>query len=83
MPAHRCREAMLRNNGRLSVELRNGAIQAEKPPPRFSGRFAEVMARAVDKGLISLRRTASLLDCPVEGVGDLFAEHGLERPVAL
>ena len=76
-------EAMLRNNGRLSVELRNGAIQAEKPPPRFSGRFAEVMARAVDKGLISLRRTASLLDCPVEGVGDLFAEHGLERPVAL
>ncbi len=76
-------ETALRNNGRPSVEMRDGAIQAEKPPPRFSRRFAEVMARAVDKGLISLRRTASLLECPVEGVGDLFAEHGLNRPVEL
>lgn len=76
-------EAALRNNGRPSVEMKNGGIQAEKPPPRFSRRFAEVMARAVDKGLISLRRTASLLDCPVEGVGDLFAEHGFKRPVEL
>ena len=31
----------------------------------------------------SLRRTASLLDCTVERVGDLFAEHGLKRPVEL
>ncbi len=76
-------EAALRNNGRPSVEMRNEGIQAEKPPPSFSRRFAEVMARAVDKGLISLRRTASLLDCPVEGVGDLFAEHGFKRPVEL
>lgn len=76
-------EAALRNNGRPSVEMRNGAIQAEEPPPRFSGRFAEVMARAVDKGLISLRRTASLFECPAEGVGDLFAAHGLERLVEL
>lgn len=76
-------ETALRNNGRPSVEMREGAIQAEKPPPRFSRRFAEVMARAVDKGLISLRRTASLLECPVEGVGDLFAEHGLNRPAEL
>ena len=75
-------EAALRNNGRPSVEMRNGGIRAEKRPPRFSRRFAEVMARAVDKGLISLRRTATLLQCPVEGVADLFAEHGLKRPVA-
>ena len=76
-------EAALRNNGRPSVEMRDGAIREEKRPPRFSRRFAEVMTRAVDKGLISLRRTATLLECPVEGVGDLFAEHGLERPVEL
>lgn len=76
-------ETALRNNGRPSVEMREGATKAEKPPLRFSRRFAEVMARAVDKGLISLRRTASLLECPVEGVGDLFAEHGLNRPVEL
>lgn len=76
-------EAALRNNGRPSVEGRDGASQAEKPPPRFSRRFATVMARAIDKGLISLRRTASLLECPVEGVGDLFTAHGLKRPVQL
>ncbi len=76
-------EAALRNNGRPRVEMRDGAIRAEKRPPRFSRRFAEVMARAVDKGFISLRRTATLLECPVEGVGDLFAEHGLGRPVEL
>ena len=76
-------EAALRNNGRPSVEMKDGAIRTTKPPARFSRRFAEVMAHAVDKGLISLRRTASLLECPVEGVGDLFAEHGLKRPVEL
>ena len=76
-------EAALRHNGRPSVEFKDGAILASKPPARFSRRFAEVIALAVDKGLISLRRTASLLDCPVEAIGDLLAEHGLERPVAL
>ncbi len=76
-------EAALRNNGRPSAEMKDGTIEAEKLPPRFSKRFAEVMARAADKGLISLRRTAALLECPVEGVGDLFAEHGLKRPAEL
>ena len=76
-------EAALRNNGRPSAEMEGGTIRTIKEPARFSRRFAEVMARAVDKGLISLRRTASLLECPVEGVGDLFAEHGLKRPVEL
>ena len=76
-------ETALRNNGRPSGEMRDETIQAERPPPRFSRRFAEVMARAGDKGLISLRRTASLLECPVEGVADLFAEHGLNRPAEL
>ncbi len=76
-------EAALRNNGRPSAEMKDGTIEAEKLPPRFSKRFAEVMARAADRGLVSLRRTASLLECPVEGVGDLFAEHGLKRPAEL
>ncbi len=76
-------EDKLRNNGRPSVEMKDGAIRTTRPPARFSRRFAEVMAGAVDKGLVSLRRTASLLECPVEGVGDLFAEHGLKRPVEL
>ena len=76
-------EAALRNNGRPNVEMEDESIRTTKPPARFSRRFAEVIALAVDKGLVSLRRTASLLECPVEGVGDLFAEHGLKRPVEL
>ncbi len=76
-------ETALRNNGRPSVEMTDGTIRTTRPPARFSRRFAEVIVLAVDKGLVSLRRTASLLECPVEGVGDLFAEHGLKRPVEL
>ena len=76
-------EAALTNNGRPSIEMEDEATGTARPPARFSRRFAEVMARAVDKGLVSLRRTASLLECPVEGVGDLFAEHGLKRPIEL
>lgn len=73
----------LRNNGRPSVEIEDGTIKMDRPPPRFSKRFAEVISYAVDKGLISLRRTASLLECAVEDIGDLFVEHDLERPVEL
>ncbi len=76
-------ETALRNNGRPSVEINDGAIKMDRPPARFSRRFTEVISRAVEQGLISLRRTASLLESPVEGVGDLFAEHGLKRPVEL
>ncbi len=76
-------ETALRNNGRPSVEIKDGAIKIDRPPARFSRRFTEVISRAVEQGLISLRRTASLLESPVEGVGDLFAEHGLKRPVEL
>ena len=76
-------EHALRNNGRPSVEIKKGIIKLDQPPPRFSRRFALILSCAVDKGLVSLRRTASLLEGTVEDVGDLFVEHGLERPVEL
>ena len=69
---------------RRSLPVRpSSSNEAAMEPPRFARSFVVVLARAVDKGIISLRRTASLLDCTVESVGDLFAEHGLKRPVEL
>ncbi len=76
-------EHLLRNNGQPRVEVKDATIKTHRPEARFSRRFTKVISRAVDKGLISLRRTASLLECTVEDVGDLFVEHGLERPVEL
>ena len=43
----------------------------------------EVMGLAIDQGLVSVRRMSGLLDVTVDGLADLFAEHGFERPVEL
>ena len=68
-------EAALRNNGRPEAD--------DVPPARFSEPFLKVMGLAIDQGLVSLRRMAGLLGVTVEGVAELFASHGLERPVEL
>ena len=68
-------EASLRNNGRPEAD--------DVPPARFSAPFLEVMGLAVDQGLVSVRRMAGLLGVTVEGLAELFASHGLERPVEL
>ena len=43
----------------------------------------EVMGLAIDQGRVSVRRMAALLDVAVEGLAELFAAHGFERPVEL
>ena len=68
-------DAALRNNGRAEAE--------DVPPVRFSEPFLEVMGLAMDQGLVSVRRMAGLLDVTVEGLTELFASHGFERPVEL
>ena len=68
-------EAALRNNGR-------GAVK-EPPPASFSKPFAEVLARAIDGGHVSLRRAAALLDLTVDGLAPLFAAHGVAHSVDL
>jgi Zn-dependent peptidase ImmA (M78 family)/transcriptional regulator with XRE-family HTH domain len=52
-------------------------------PARYSKRFVEVLAWAIDEGHVSARRTASLLETTVDDLGDLFAEHGLPAPFDL
>ena len=53
-------EAALRNNGHEPAPY--------EPPPLFSKPFAELPAAALQRGYISVRRTASLCKLPI---GDL------------
>lgn len=66
-------DSALRNNGR-------GQNAAGDPPPAFGRQFMTVMATAVSKGHISVRRLAKILDVTVDGLGDLFDANGIERP---
>ena len=64
------RDSALRNNGQERIE--------NQPPPLFSQSFAEVIARGLEEGQLSLRRAAALLDVRVDEVSELFKQHGLE-----
>ena len=68
-------DAALRNNGRTVPE--NVLL------PRFSKQFMEVMGLALDRGHVSIRRMAVLLDTTVEDLAQLFRMHGIEQPVDL
>ena len=73
--AHSVPDAALRNNGRTVPE--------NAPPPRFSRPFMEVVGLALDRGHVSIRRMAVLLDTTVEDLAHLFRMHGIEQPVDL
>jgi len=62
-------EALLRNNGREEP--------ARELPPLFSKPFAELVAAAVDRGRISVRRVAGLLGLAIDDLADAFAAHGV------
>ena len=68
-------EPALRNNGHDAVEA--------PLPPLFSKPFVEVLALAIDKGLVSVRRAAALLDATVEDLSQIFTAHEVEAPVEL
>ena len=68
-------EAALRNNGREPLPC--------EPPPLFSKPFAELLAAALQRGCISVRRTASLCGLSIEDLEELFAAHGVEHVVEL
>ena len=67
-------ESVLRNNGRqVSPDL----------PPLFSKPFAEVFARAIDEGYVSVRRAASVVGLAVEDLQQLFFDHGIDCRIEL
>ncbi len=68
-------EAVLRNNGQK--------VATGTEPALYSRPFVEVLALAVDKGHISARRAAGLLNMTVDDLADLFVAHGVEPPLEL
>ena len=66
-------EEALRNNGRDAVE--------SELPALFSRPFVEVLGLAIDKGHVSIRRVASLLELTVEDMADLFMAHNVSNPL--
>lgn len=65
----------LRHNGQAA------ALRAI--PPLFSKSFVELVARALEEGRLSVRRTASLLGLTVDDLPDVFAAHGVSADVDL
>lgn len=66
-------DSLLRNNGRGPGEMGD-------PPPLFGRQFMSVMGAGIEKGHVSVRRLAKLLDVTVDELGELFDAHGIERP---
>ena len=69
-------DAALRNNGRES------AVE-DVSPALFSRPFVEVIGLAIERGHVSVRRIASLLDLSVEALAELFAAHRIACPFDL
>ena len=65
----------LRNNDR--------DVARGEEPAMFSKPFVEVLGRANERGLVSMRRVAKLLNLVIEDVEELYAVHGLKCPIEL
>ena len=69
-------ESALRNNGHESAPC-------EPSPPLFSKPFAQLLAAALERGSISVRRAASLCGLMIEELDGWFAAHGVRHVVEL
>jgi Zn-dependent peptidase ImmA (M78 family)/transcriptional regulator with XRE-family HTH domain len=65
------------------AELRIIAPTEADLPSRFSARFIEMLGWGIEKGHISVRRAAKLIQTTVDDLADLFAEHALRTPFEL
>lgn len=55
-------------------------VSTNAPPPRFSRRFVEVLGWGIERGHISVRRSADIIGDTIDGLADLFQEQGLKAP---
>ena len=69
-------ESALRNNGHHSPA-------SCEQPLLFSKPFAQLLAAALARGSISVRRAASLCGLTMEELDELFAAHGVEHVIEL
>ena len=63
------------NNGGKIVEM--------EEPPQFSKPFMTVVGEAINKGHISVRRTAKLMHTTVDDLQDLFDAHDVDCMIGL
>ena len=68
-------EEELFNNGHNVVD--------GETPALFSRGFVEILALALERGYVSVRRLAGLLGLAIEDMADLFAAQGVAHPVDL
>ncbi|WP_223507879.1 XRE family transcriptional regulator [Pseudomonas sp. BF-B-25] len=70
---------------RVADELlrHNGSSQKVTAPPKFGKQFMEVIGWSIDKGQVSVRRAAKLLDITVDELSTIFKENGLRAPFDL
>jgi Zn-dependent peptidase ImmA (M78 family)/transcriptional regulator with XRE-family HTH domain len=71
-------EALRIDDERLRYNGNQGNV-----PPAFSRRFLQVIATAILRGHVSVRRTAALLNVTIDQLAELFEAHGIERPFDL
>ena len=65
------------------LRFNGGSNREESPPARFSRRFMEVIGAALERGLISVRRAAALLDLTIEDLADTLTAHRVHCSVEL
>lgn len=68
-------DAALRNN--------RPELAENVPPALFSRPFMKVLGLSIERGYISVRRTAGLLDLSVEDLAGLFAAHDVQCAIEL
>ena len=53
-------------------------IDTAPKPQIYSKAFAEKLKKVLERGLVSTRKTAKLLDCMVEDIKDIILSYGLK-----
>lgn len=68
----------------LTIKQARLVQEDDKSKPKlYSRHFVGCLHQGIDRGLISVRRVAGLLNCTIEDLEDLFREHGMEPPFEL
>lgn len=70
------------DNARIRINGRRYPY-SDVPPPLLSKGFLEVLSRSLDQGIVSMRRSARLLDMTFDEVAGLLGGHGLESDIEL
>ena len=65
------------------VNLSNLVDEVSMPPPKFSEEFAKRLHWAIEKGVLSARKAAAIVDCMLDELLELFRSYDLSAPFDL